>query len=192
MPTARSTTRRSADESRELLVAACIELLLEHPLEEVTNRRLEDATGINRSYVTRLFGNRDGLLLEVTRELERRLASRLPSDPSQIDILQTISDPEARLRTQLAMWLLSRGYGGPDLFTSNRSMADEIAQRIELMLGASPRAARALALHMQMTAGFIALFSEQMELDEDTVRDVLAVAQLQLMHSGPLLEQLGW
>lgn len=192
MPADATTQRKSADESRQILVAACIDLLLEHPLEEVTNRRLEEVTGLNRSYVTRLFGNRDGLLLEVARELEQRLASRLSPDPTQIDVLQLISDPEAQLRTQLAMWLLSRGHDGVGIFSGNRSMADEIAQRIELMLGASPRAARALALHMQMTAGFIAMFSESMQLDEDTVRDVLAVAQLQLMHSGPLLEQLGW
>ena len=192
VPAAAKPPRKSADESRQILVTTCIDLLLEHPVEEVTNRRLEEVTGLNRSYVTRLFGTRDGLLLEVARELEHRLASRLSPDPSQIDVAQIISDPEAQLRAQLSMWLMGRGHDGFDLFSGNRSMAEEVAQRIELMLGSSPRAARALALHMQMTAGFIALFSGPMQLDEQTVRDVLDVAQLQLLHSGPLVEQLGW
>ncbi len=192
MSTPRTPPRRTAQESREILVSASIELLLEHPLDEVTNRLLEEKTGLNRSYVTRLFGSRDNLLLEVVHELERRLSSRLDPDPTRINIRQIIADPEARLRAQLSMLLVGRGVPGTELFRTNWAMTEEITKRIQLLLGTSERAARALALHMHMTAGFIALFSGPMELDEDTANDVLTVARIQLMNSGPLIEQLGW
>jgi len=192
VPAAPKPQRRSADESRSILVTACIDLLLEHPLDEVTNRRLEDETGLNRSYVTRLFGSRDGLLLEVALELQQRVVSRLPADAPDVDLLQIISDPEAKLLSNVGMWLTTRGHNGADIFTGIGSMTSEVAERIEQLLGTSPRASRALALHVQLTASFIMLFGEPMGLDEDTVNDVLAVARIQLLHSGPLVEQLGW
>ncbi|MFZ4434274.1 MAG: TetR/AcrR family transcriptional regulator [Microthrixaceae bacterium] len=184
--------RRTADESRAILVNACIDLLLEHPIDEVTNRRLEAATGINRSYVTRLFGSRDELLLAAAKELERRLDSLLGDDPATVDLLAFTARPEARIQTRLALQLLSRGVAGSDLLDGPGSLTEGIAQRIEVILGASPRASRALALHMQMTAGFIALFREHMDLDDDALQDVLTVARMQLLHSGPIIEQLGW
>jgi hypothetical protein len=121
------------------------------------------------------------------------LLSELEATSQQLYAMwKIISDPEAKLLSNVGMWLTTRGHNGAHIFTGIGSMTSEVAERIEQLLGTSPRASRALALHMQLTAGFIMLFGEPMGLDEDTVNDVLAVARIQLLHSGPLVEQLGW
>ncbi len=68
------------------MVEATIELLREHPLDEITSRMIADRSGTATNYITRYFQGRDGLFLAVAAELSNRISRLVRSDPLFIEI----------------------------------------------------------------------------------------------------------
>ena len=66
-----SRPRRSADESRQALVAAALALFRERPPDRVGVREIAAAAGVNHGLVHRLFGGKDALVTAVLREVFR-------------------------------------------------------------------------------------------------------------------------
>lgn len=187
--------RRSAAESKRLLVDSCIELLEVLPVQEVTNAELEARTGLNRSYITRHFGSRNGMFIAVIRELDDRLAIAI--DPSgagagEMDVQAMLSRPETEIRIRLTMWLLSQGVPATDFVDGDPATLVSIQERIRVIFGLSPKAARAYAFQMLLMSAGIASIGSTFGLTDDDVQDVEKLVRNQLGASVETARTLGW
>ena len=61
-----------ANEAR--MIAATIDLLQVHSVEEITSRMIAEASGTATNYISRYFGGKDGLLAAVADDLGRRIS----------------------------------------------------------------------------------------------------------------------
>jgi len=73
-----------ANEAR--MIAATIDLLADHQVDEITSRMIAQASGTATNYISRYFGGRDGLLLAVAAELSRRISTLIRSEDSFLEI----------------------------------------------------------------------------------------------------------
>jgi AcrR family transcriptional regulator len=195
MDTTPKRPRKSAAESKQLLIGSCIELLEALPIQEVTNAELEARTGLNRSYITRHFGSRNGMFIAVIRELDDRLAIAI--DPSgagagEMDVPAMLSRPETEIRIRLTMWLLSQGVPAADFVDGDPATLVSIQERIRVIFGLSPKAARAYAFQMLLMSAGIASIGSTFGLTADDVQDVEILVRNQLGASVETARSLGW
>ena len=187
--------RKSAAESKQLLIDTCIALLEVLPIQEVTNAELEARTGLNRSYITRHFRSRNGMFIAVIRELDDRLAIAI--DPSgagagEMDVQAMLSRPETEIRIRLTMWLLSQGVPATDFVDGDPATLISIQERIRVIFGLSPKAARAYAFQMLLMSAGIASIGSTFGLTDDDVQDVEKLVRNQLGASVETARSLGW
>lgn len=189
------TTRRSAEESRQLLIDTCIELLLRNPIQDVTNRLLEERTGLNRSYVTRYFGTRNRMLIAVVQELEKRLAAEIASSMAgagELDAASLVDRPESVVAIQITMWLLSHGVAAEEFINGEPLILKVIADRIEKLFGLGPRAARTFAFQSLLVAAGAASIGPTFGLTDRDSADIQSLIWAQLSQSPSTEASLGW
>jgi AcrR family transcriptional regulator len=187
--------RKSAAESKQLLIDTCIELLEVLPIQQVTNAELEARTGLNRSYVTRHFGSRNGMFIAVIRELDHRLAIAI--DPSgagagEMNVQAMLSRPETEIRIRLTMWLLSQGVPASDFVDGDPATLVSSQERIRIIFGLSPKAARAYAFQMLLMSAGIVSIGPTFGLTERDMQDVETLVRAQLASSGETARSLDW
>lgn len=189
------SARKSAEESKQLLVDTCIELLLHHPIQDVTNRLLEETTGLNRTYITRYFGNRNRMLIAVVRELERRLATEVSTSlagAGELDAAALVARPESVIGIQVTMWLLSHGVSADEFIDGEPLILRVIAERIENLFGLGPRAARTFAFQSLLVAAGAASIGPTFGLTERDSADIQSLIWAQLAQSSSTESSLGW
>lgn len=189
------TERRSAADSRRLLIDTCIELLADHEIQNVTNRLLEDKTSLNRSYVTRYFGTRNRMLIEVVRELERRLAAEVAASAAgagELDAAALVARPESKIGIQITMWLLSHGVPADEFIDGESLLLRTIAERVEKIFGLGPRAARTFAFQMLLVSAGAASIGPTFGLTEADSADIQSLIWAQLAQSSATETSLGW
>ena len=204
-PTKRSVTvsvmarsgseRKSADESRKLLIDTCIELLADRPIQEVTNRLLEETTGLNRSYITRYFGNRNKMLIAVVRELEGRIANEVATSlagAGEMDAAALVARPESVMGIQITMWLLSHEVAPDEFIASESLLLKTIAERIEKVFGLGPRTARTFAFQILLTSAGAASIGPTFGLTETDSADIQSLIWAQLAASAATETAMGW
>ena len=187
--------RKSAEESRQLLIDTCIELLADHEIQDVTNRLLEDKTGLNRSYITRYFGTRNQMLIEVVRELERRLASEVAESAAgagELDAAALVARPESKIGIQITMWLLSHGVPAEEFIDGEPLLLITIAKRVEKIFGLGPRAARTFAFQMLLVSAGAASIGPTFGLTDADSADIQSLIWAQLAQSSATETSLGW
>ncbi|CAB4622121.1 unannotated protein [freshwater metagenome] len=187
--------RLSAEQSRQVLVQACIDLLATREVQDVTNAVLEQTTGLNRSYVTRYFGTRNGMFIAVVRELDDRIA--LEIDPTGagvggLDVPELLSRPEARIRIRLTMWLLSQGVPASDFVDGDPPVLVRAQERIDAIFGIGPRASRTYAFQMLLLSAGMASLGATFGLTTDDVQDLEALVRAQFVVSSDTTKALGW
>ena len=187
--------RRSAAESKRLLIDTCIDLLEVLPIQEVTNAELEARTGLNRSYITRHFGSRNGTFIAVVRELDDRLAIAI--DPSgagagEMDVPAMLARPETEIRIRLTMWLLSQGVPTSDFVDGDPATLVSAQERIRVIFGLSQKAARAYAFQMLLMSAGVASIGATFGLTDDDIADVEKLVRVQLGASVETARALGW
>jgi AcrR family transcriptional regulator len=188
-------TRSSAADSKQTLIEACIDLLATKNVQEVTNALLEETTGLNRSYVTRYFGNRNAMFVSVVRELDARIA--LAIDPSgagvgELDVIALLERPETDIRIRVTMWLLSNGVPASDFVDGDLPVLVRTQERISAIFGISPRAARTFAFQsLLMFAGSASIGGTFGTSDADMV-DLEHLVRAQLFASAETAAALGW
>lgn len=189
------SARKSAEESKQLLVDTCIDLLLHHPIQDVTNRLLEETTGLNRTYITRYFGNRNRMLIAVVRELEHRLATEVSTSRAgagELDAAALVARPESVIGIQVTMWLLSHGVSADEFIDGEPLILQVIAERIENLFGLGPRAARTFAFQSLLVAAGAASIGPTFGLTERDSADIQSLIWAQLAQSSSTESSLGW
>jgi len=73
-----------ANEAR--MLDATIELLRDHPVDEITSRMIAHTSGTATNYISRYFGGRDGLFLAVANQLSVRISTMVRSERSMLEI----------------------------------------------------------------------------------------------------------
>ena len=73
-----------ANEAR--MIDGTIELLRDHPVDEITSRMIAQTSGTATNYISRYFGGRDGLFLAVANQLSLRINNLVRSEQSVIEI----------------------------------------------------------------------------------------------------------
>ena len=187
--------RKSAAESRQLLIDTCIELLADHPIQDITNRLLEDTTGLNRSYITRYFGTRNKMLIEVVRELERRLSEEVAASAAgagELDAAALVSRPESAMGIQITMWLLSHGVPAAEFIDGEPLILTTIVDRVEKIFGLGPRAARTFAFQMLLVSAGAASIGPTFGLTESDTADIQSLIWAQLAASPATEAALDW
>ena len=187
--------RKTADESRQLLIDTCIELLADHPIQDVTNRLLEETTGLNRSYITRYFGNRNRMLIAVVRELENRIAAEVAASlagAGELDAAALVARPESVMGVQITMWLLSHEVAPDEFIASESLILDTIVERVEKLFGLGPRAARTFAFQMLLVSAGAASIGPTFGLTAADSADIQSLIWAQLSVSTDTEASLGW
>ena len=187
--------RKSADESRQLLIDTCIELLADRPIQDVTNRLLEETTGLNRSYITRYFGSRSKMLIAVVRELESRIANEVATSlagAGELDAAALVSRPESVMGIQITMWLLSHGVAPEEFIASESLMLNTIVERVEKVFGLGPRAARTFAFQTLLVSAGAASIGPTFGLTDSDRADIQSLIWAQLAASSATETALGW
>jgi len=92
-----------ANEAR--MLDATIELLRDHPVDEITSRMIAQTSGTATNYISRYFGGRDGLFLAVASQLSLRISGLVRSEESVIEIDRP-GNYVTRIMTipEVAMW----------------------------------------------------------------------------------------
>jgi AcrR family transcriptional regulator len=169
MSVKRKPTRASL--SRELILAAALDIVASNQVRELTMSRLGKALGADPSAVYRHFRNKDELLLAMADAMLQEVDATLVRVPNAIDNLRGTAWAfrEAYLRRSgLAQEVASRFTGGAAEAKLVREMIDSIES-----LGFTPEHAiahtRALAEmilgHIIMTADVLSLTDEQQAFD---------------------------
>ena len=146
----RKLPKQQANEAR--MIAAAIDLLAEHTVDDVTNTAVAEASGTQPSYVTRYFGTRDLFLLAVADELTGRIAGRglgmgvLYASPTrQSGIADVLLEPEVAAWFKLWRYLVGRDLPprGPE-YEKGRLLTAGAANLVR-ELGLAPDRARSWA-----------------------------------------------
>src|SRR5665213_1668930 len=80
VPAKRRLPIQVANEAK--MIAATIELLHVHDVDDITSRMIAEASGTATNYISRYFGGRDALLAAVADELGMRISALVRGDPS--------------------------------------------------------------------------------------------------------------
>jgi len=184
-------SRRSSEESKQLLINTCIELLAHLPVIEVTNRLLEEKSGLNRSYITRYFGSQDGLFFAASSELERRISAYVPPT-GPLDLALVSRRPEVRIRLKLSYWLLAHGHSPSLLLGSESNVPRQLRERLEEMLPTNQRALDAVSMHVFLVAAAVGSYREALELSDESINDLQALEQYLVLNSAKIIADLGW
>ena len=110
--------RESGEERREQIVEATLALLADHPLSEVTTRRIAAAVGITQPGLFRHFDGRDAIVLAAVARLEGALGA-VAAGALDLRGLQAIEALTAGILATATRWpglprLLFQTTGGPD------------------------------------------------------------------------------
>lgn len=97
------------------MIMATIELLQDHPLDEITSRMIAERSGTATNYISRYFHGRDGLFLAVAGELGKRISDLVRSEESVLEIdrlglyiSRILSIPEVDMWFKVYRYLSSR------------------------------------------------------------------------------------
>lgn len=118
-------------DTREIILAAALEVYSKHGFRGATTRRIAESAGVNEVTIFRHFGSKEALLGEAVRALpESDLKTRLPADPR---------DPGA----ELTAWSESELAHLRDKRSMIRTCMGELEERPELTecAAAAPQAA---------------------------------------------------
>ena len=129
-----------ANEAR--MIAATIEILEVHPVEEITSRMIAEASGTATNYITRYFGGKDGLLVAVADELGHRISDLVRSDRSILGIgepgnyvTRVMGIPEISLWFRLYRFLASRNLASGRTDGVKPPLVHAIEESISLIFG---------------------------------------------------------
>jgi len=123
------------------MIAATIDLLAEHQVDQVTSRMIAERSGTATNYISRYFGGRDGLLLAVANELGKRISVRIRSEESLLEIdrpgnfvARIIAVPEVAMWFKLQRYLSSREL--PDVRPHGKpALVEAVEDAIALLFG---------------------------------------------------------
>ena len=123
------------------MIAATIDLLAEHQVDQVTSRMIAERSGTATNYISRYFGGRDGLLLAVANELGKRISVRIRSEESLLEIdrpgnfvARIIAVPEVVMWFKLQRYLSSREL--PDVRPHGKpALVEAVEDAIALLFG---------------------------------------------------------
>ena len=123
------------------MIAATIDLLADHQVDQVTSRMIAERSGTATNYISRYFGGRDGLLLAVANELGKRISVRIRSEESLLEIdrpgnfvARIIAVPEVAMWFKLQRYLSSREL--PDVRPHGKpALVEAVEDAIALLFG---------------------------------------------------------
>lgn len=129
-----------ANEAR--MIAATIDLLQIHSVEEITSRMIAEASGTATNYITRYFGGKDGLLAAVADDLGRRISDMVRADQPVLSIgqpgnyvTQIMSIPEISLWFRLYRFLAASGLAAGETGDIKPPLVHAIEESISLIFG---------------------------------------------------------
>ena len=98
--------RVAAPQAKAVLIEATISLLRELPVVELSTRKIEERSGLDRRAITRQFGGELELFFATLEELGKRASERWKASPSDTG---NFVDEDLKLRTDLLAYLIISG-----------------------------------------------------------------------------------
>jgi AcrR family transcriptional regulator len=175
------------------LVQATTDLLLEHPIDDVTHRLIAEVTGLNHGYITRHFGTQNGLFIAVASELQNRIiAQTLVEGGLRLSTLGQMQLPEAQLRLKLVLWLIDHGASREDFAADTALVVNLISAHLRLRPGLSEKAARIYAYRVLLGMQSLMLLSEMHGIDDELREELLLLGTREMERSLDTTRSLGW
>ena len=92
--------------NEQRMIEATVELLVTHPVDEVTSRAIAEASSSNVSYIIRYWGSRDAMLAAVADALCSNIVTLIERRVAQVDEDQVLSFFAAvSQETEVAIWI---------------------------------------------------------------------------------------
>ena len=185
----RSRPRVSAQDARNRLIDATIELLGTLPIPMITTRRIAQQSGLSMMAISRNFGDQEGLFAEVTRELVKRHAETMESSARTVELFE----PNLMLRTKLLAWLLQNS-ADPKGFMPDpsRPIMARLDDRQRQLSDVSERTSNAMNELIALAGEGYTIFGLTHLLDERRLSDLFQLVEA-IRATLPEIElRLGW
>jgi len=181
-----------ANETR--MIAATIDLLRTHEVDNITSRMIADASGTATNYISRYFGGRDGLLAAVADELGLRISVLVRGDESimQFDqpgnqLNRITSNPEVALWFKVYRYLTGRNVPASTMRSGKPPIVTAVEEAISLIFGLEgrylPVCANLFLTYTMGNAAFGPFLGTTDDEAEETLRTMYEVVHL-LMRRG--------
>lgn len=181
-----------ANETR--MIAATIDLLRTHEVDDVTSRMIADASGTATNYISRYFGGRDALLAAVADELGIRISVLVRGEESimQFDqpgnqLNRITSNPEVALWFKVYRYLAGRNVPARAMRSGKPPIVTAVEEAISLIFGIEgryvPICANLFLTYTMGNAAFGPLLGTTDDEAEETLRTMYEIVYL-LTHGG--------
>ncbi|HEY4929290.1 MAG TPA: helix-turn-helix domain-containing protein [Acidimicrobiales bacterium] len=188
----RRLTIQIANEKR--MIAATIELLRAHEVDNITSRMIADASGTATNYISRYFGGRDGLLAAVADELGLRISvlvrggeSIMQFDQPGNQLNRITSNPEVALWFKVYRYLTGRNVPASTMPSGKPPIVTAVEEAISLIFGLEgrylPVCANLFLTYTMGNAAFGPFLGTTDDEAEETLRTMYEVVHL-LMRRG--------
>lgn len=192
--------RVSKADATDRFVGAVIDLLVAHPVAEISDQLIADTAGINRASIYRYFGTRDELLDAVLVRLTSSwaeeavaLAERREAEQKAIGAVEITAriTPLSRPMFEVAAYLVARNHRSTALTLALQTFLDIGTAGFE-RVGMTPRMARATALKSLALQFSRAAITGVFDLPDSAIADVQALVLTEAAAHTSTAEALGW
>ena len=170
------------------MVDATIELLKDHPVDEITSRMIAQTSGTATNYISRYFGGRDGLFLAVANQLGLRISALVRSEESMLEIgrpgnyvTRVMAIPEIAMWFKVHRYLSGREL--PDLRPHSKpALVASVEDAITLIFGLEGEYVAVCAnVFLTYIMGYAAFGAFLGTTDDDAERALAAMATMVTM-----------